>query len=57
MNLSKVYQTNANFRMYVNHYCNTYCEGKKITVEEALTHAMVRNYAETIREGTNEEEI
>lgn len=46
MNLTELYETNADFRRYVDHYCQNYVEGRKITVEEALTHAMVRQYAE-----------
>ena len=50
MNLKEMYETNAEFRGYVDRYCNPYSEGKKITVEEALTHAMVRNYAAYLEE-------
>ncbi len=46
MNLKELYYTDSDFRGYVDRYCKNYSEGKSITVEEALTHAMVRVYAE-----------
>lgn len=46
MELRELYETDSDFRGHVDRYCMNYCEGKRITVEEALTHAMVRNYAE-----------
>lgn len=36
------YNSNENFKMYVDKYCNTY----RITVEEACTHMMVKNVME-----------
>lgn len=46
MNLKELYDTDSDFRGYVDRYCKSYNSRKDITVEEALTHAMVRNYVE-----------
>lgn len=51
MNLKEMYETNSDFRRYVDRYCNPYSEGKTITVEEALEHALVRSYAEYLENG------
>lgn len=51
MNLRELYKTNADFRRYVDHYCQNYVEGRKITVKEALTHEIVRLYAEDLERG------
>ena len=45
MDLKELYETNADFRRYVDHYCNNSHEGKGCKLEEALEHAVVRNYA------------
>lgn len=42
MNVRQFFNKNADFREYVERYCNTY----KITVEEALTHALVNEVAD-----------
>lgn len=42
MNLTELYETNADFRGYVDRYA----EHNGISTEEALEHAMVRQYAE-----------
>lgn len=34
----ELYNTNQDFKDYVDRYCNTY----KVTVDEALTHALVQ---------------
>lgn len=36
------YNSNKDFRDYVDRYCRKYTEGKSIPVEEALQHAKVR---------------
>lgn len=46
MELRELYETDSDFRGYVDRYCMSYKNRTDITVEEALTHAMVRNYAE-----------
>lgn len=50
MNLKEMYETNADFRGYVDRYCNPYTDGKRITVEEALEHEVVRLYATYLEE-------
>lgn len=44
------YNTNKDFRDYVDRYCKNYVEGRSITVEEALEHAVVRQVVEQYRE-------
>ena len=53
MSTTELYESNADFRRYVDHYCQNYVEGKKITVEEALEHKMIRQYAEWLVEQIN----
>lgn len=50
MNLKEMYENNADFRGFVDRYCNPHTEGKSITVEEALTHKAVANYADYLEE-------
>lgn len=50
MNLTELYETNADFRGYVDRYA----EHNGISTEEALEHAMVRNYAEYLAENGKE---
>lgn len=50
MNLKEMYETNADFRGYVDRYCQNYVEGRKITVEEALKHQLIKNYAAYLEE-------
>lgn len=45
MDLKSMYAENAEFREYVNRYASTYMEGIRISPEEALEHAVVREYA------------
>ncbi len=52
-----LYNSNANFRGYVDHYCKKYIEGKSITVEEALEHDVIRSVAEQYREEEKNNEI
>ena len=44
--MSELYESNPDFRGYVDRYCRCY----RISVEEALTHELVRLYAEQIFE-------
>ncbi|MBO7449063.1 MAG: hypothetical protein J6U54_01730 [Clostridiales bacterium] len=39
----KLYDENKNFREYVDRYSKKYVEGKSISIEEALTHLIVKN--------------
>lgn len=45
MDLKELYESNEDFRKYVDAYRNNHCEGEKITLEEALKHLIVKNYA------------
>lgn len=47
MNLKEMYETNADFRRYVDRHARLY----GISMEEALEHALVRNYAEYLEMG------
>lgn len=49
--MKNLYQTNKDFKDYVDRYSKKYVEGRSIPVEEALEHAMVRNYAEYLENG------
>lgn len=40
--MQELYETNADFRGYVDRYAKC----RHITVEEALEHILIRNYAE-----------
>ena len=44
--MTELYESNPDFRAYVDRYCRCY----RISVEEALTHELVRLYAEQIFE-------
>jgi len=46
INLKALYRANNDFRDYVDKHCRQY----KITVNEALEHAIVRAYAEHLTE-------
>lgn len=46
MNLKELYDTDLDFRGYVDRYCKSYNSRKDITVEEALTHRIVQLYIE-----------
>lgn len=48
--LKRLYYSNPDFRRYVDGYCKKYVEGKSIPVDVALTHAMVKSYAEWLQE-------
>lgn len=39
------YNNNKDFKEFVDKYCNKYVEGRKITVQEALTHELVKEVA------------
>ena len=44
------YNRNADFKRYVDLYAKKYKEGKSISVDEALEHAVVKRVAEQYRE-------
>ena len=48
--MKEFYESNKDFRDYVDRYCKKYMEGRSITVEEALEHEVVRQVAEQYRE-------
>lgn len=50
--MDEFYQTNSDFRGYVNRFCKTY----NLTLEEALQHASVREAAKYYREKETEDE-
>lgn len=54
MNLYELYGKNKAFRRYVDRYCQNYNEGRSISVAEALTHKIVRVYAEERSEKEDE---
>lgn len=43
--MKQFYESNSDFKSYVDRYCRNYYKGKSITVEEALEHAEVREVA------------
>ena len=45
MELEEKYGSDPAFKEYVDRYAKQYIEGKSISVSEALTHEMVKNYA------------
>lgn len=45
MNLVSFYETNKDFKEYVDRYCKQYNEGRSISVHEALTHYIVHEVA------------
>lgn len=53
--MRKLYESNMNFRNYVNKYCRNYSEGKSIAVEEALQHEIVRQTGEMYRKKEEEQ--
>ena len=48
--MQNLYNTNKDFRDYVNSYCRNYSEGRSITVEEALEHKLVQEYGKVCQE-------
>lgn len=53
VDLRKLYAENADFKQYVDRYCEKHSEGKGISLEEALKHEIVRQYALSCREKEN----
>lgn len=55
MDTTRMYRTDKRFRAYVDRYAAQHCFGRSIPVKEALTHAIVRQYAEMcLEEGGRE---
>ena len=52
MDLMKLYETNENFRGYVDRYA----KHRGISTEEALSHSMVWSYAEYLKSRGKESE-
>lgn len=52
--MQNLYNTNKDFRDYVNSYCKNHSEGMSITVEEALKHKLVQEYGKVYREEREE---
>lgn len=45
MNLASFYDTNSEFKEYVDRYCKQYNESRSIDVREALDHKLVKEVA------------
>ena len=54
MDLKKLYNENKDFREYVDKYSAHHETGKPISVEEALTHLIVKNVAEEYVNGSKQ---
>ena len=54
MDIKKLYNENADFKAYVDKYSAHYEMGKSISVEEALTHLIVKNVADEYVNGTKQ---
>lgn len=54
MDLQKLYNENADFKQYVDKYSAHHEMGKPISVEEALTHLIVKNVAEEYVNGNKQ---
>ena len=48
--MQDLYNTNKDFKAYVDRYCNNSHEGKGCRLEEAMEHELVREYGEMCRE-------
>ena len=53
MDARKLYETNKEFKLYVDRYAEHYKGIDGISVEEALTHKLVQNVAEFYYSGEN----
>lgn len=54
MDLKKLYNENTDFKQYVDKYSAHHEMGKPISVEEALTHLIVKNVAEEYVNGAKQ---
>lgn len=57
MKLIRLYHTNKDFKNYVDKYSKFYNEGRSISIMEALTHRIVRQYAEQCTKKEPEREM
>lgn len=48
--MQDLYNSNKDFKRYVDRHCQHYNDGKSISLEEALEHKLVREYGEMCRE-------
>ena len=48
--MQNLYNTNKDFKAYVDRYCDNSHEGKGCNLEEALEHELVREYGRVCRE-------
>lgn len=51
--LRSFYESDKDFRRYVDAYCANYECANKLTVEQALEHVIVKNYAKYLQELNN----
>lgn len=52
--MQDLYNSNKDFKRYVDRHCQHYNEGRSISLEEALEHKLVREYGEMCREREND---
>jgi hypothetical protein len=57
VNLEELYMDNSDFKTYVDRYSAHYSEGRSISIMEALTHRIVRQYAEQCIKKEPEREV
>ena len=56
--MNDLYNSNKDFKKYVDSYSKNYTEGRSITPEEALQHAIVKEVAKAYEEAaTNSEGV
>ena len=56
MTTKELYESNQDFKRYVDSYAKGYHQGKGIPVEEALNHLIVKRYAHYVEETANGKE-
>lgn len=49
IDMEELYNTNPEFKEYVDHLAKHYNEGRSITVDECLQLAIVKDYAEYLQ--------
>lgn len=57
INLKELYETDMVFKVYVDKYSKFHNEGRSISIAEALTHRIVRQYAEQCIKKEPEREV
>lgn len=48
--MNDLYNTNADFKRYVDRYCKKHTEGRSISVDQALEHELVKQVATQYKE-------